>query len=118
MQVAHAIPPGQVSTFAAIGALLDVVPRQVAYLLARKNDPAREAAPWYRVVPDDGTIGRPKSDAWGRSQHELLAAEGVLLAANGVITDLRERLFTPTIANTGITPTPQPTAAGSTRRSR
>ena len=67
MTIAAAIPAGRVATFADIGTFLDVVPRQVAFLLARRNDPERETAPWHRVVADDGALGRPKYDAWGRA---------------------------------------------------
>lgn len=111
MQVAAAIPAGRVATFADIGAFLDVVPRQVAFLLARRNDPAREAAPWHRVVADDGSLGRPKYDAWGRSQRELLEADGITLDAKHKVIDLDEQRFTPTRRNTGVTPVPRAFAA-------
>src|SRR5690606_5830252 len=115
MQIAAAIPAGRVATFADIGAFLDVVPRQVAFLLARPNDPAREATPWYRVVADDGSLGRPKYDAWGRSQRELLEAEGVSFDQSHHVVGLAKRRFKPTTRNTGVTPTPRPTAARATK---
>jgi methylated-DNA-protein-cysteine methyltransferase-like protein len=108
MQIARKIPKGRVSTFAAIGNFLDVVPRQVAFLLARVNDDARESSPWYRVVADDGSLGTPKYDARGRSQRELLEAEGIVFTAEGKVSALARRLFTPTQRNTGVKPTPRP----------
>lgn len=110
MQIAAAIPAGRVATFADIGQFLDVVPRQVAFLLARSNDAAREAVPWYRVVPDDGRLGRPKSDAWGRTQRELLEADGVRLDEAQRIVGFAKRRFVPTTRNTGVVPTPRPVA--------
>jgi methylated-DNA-protein-cysteine methyltransferase-like protein len=107
MKIAAAIPPGRVATFAEVGAFLDVVPRQVAFLLARVNDPAREEAPWHRVVADDGRLGRPKYDAWGRSQRERLEAEGIVFDSTHKILDLSKRRFTPTKRNTGVTPLPR-----------
>lgn len=111
MQVANAIPSGQVTTFAAIGAFLDVVPRQVAFLLARRNDSDREAVPWYRVVADDGALGRPKYDAWGRSQRELLEAEGIVFNGRNQVRDLTSCRFTPTSRNTSVRPSPRNTSA-------
>lgn len=108
MQIARKIPKGRVSTFAAIGQFLDVVPRQVAFLLARVNDDARESVPWYRVVADDGSLGKPKYDARGRSQRELLEAEGVTFTDEGEVSGLSKRMFTPTQRNTGVKPTPRP----------
>jgi methylated-DNA-protein-cysteine methyltransferase related protein len=110
MQVAAAIPAGRVATFADIGAFLDVVPRQVAFLLARQNDPERESAPWYRVVGHDGRLGRPKYDAWGRSQRERLEAEGITIGTNESVLDLESRRFRPTTHNTGVRPMLRPTA--------
>jgi alkylated DNA nucleotide flippase Atl1 len=109
MQVAAAIPKGKVASFADIGAFLDVVPRQVAFLLARANDPARESVPWHRVVADDGGLGRPKHDAWGRSQRELLEAEGHTFDRSHRLEGLERLRFTPTKRNTRVTPTPRPT---------
>lgn len=103
MQVVARIPRGQVTTFAAIGAFLDVVPRQVAFLLARQNDEAREAVPWWRVVGADGSLGRPKRATAGAAQRDLLAAESIPVR-DGRVEGLAERLFLPTIRNTGVRP--------------
>ncbi len=121
MQVAAAIPHGRIATFADIGAFLGVVPRQVAFLLARQNDPVREATPWYRVVAEDGSLGRPKHDAWGRSQRELLEAEGLRFDASRRLVGLETLRFAPTTRNTGVTPNLRPvapTAAKTSARGR
>lgn len=116
IQVARAIPAGSVATFADVGRFLDVVPRQVAYLLARRNDPLREAAPWHRVVADDGSLGRPKYDSWGRSQRELLESEGIVFDGANRVADLGRRRFKPTPANTGVTPRPRGPSSAPARR--
>jgi alkylated DNA nucleotide flippase Atl1 len=105
--IARAIPEGQLTTFAAIGEFLDVVPRQVAYLLALRNDEAREATQWHRVMSDGGVLGRVKYDAFGRSQAALLEADGLNVATPGRVIDFEQRFFAPTTENTGVVPVPR-----------
>lgn len=105
--VARAVPRGRITSYRAIGVFLDVVPRQVAYLLALTGDEAREQVPWHRVVGDDGALGRPKRDFDGRTQAELLAAEGVTVE-RGVVRDLDARWWEPTTKATGVVPVPRP----------
>jgi methylated-DNA-protein-cysteine methyltransferase related protein len=116
--IACAIPAGRVTTFAAIGAFLDVVPRQVAYLLALRNDAERESTPWYRVVSDGGVLGKPKYDALERTQSELLAAEGITVLSGKVIDDFARCFFAPTVKNTGVVPTRRGDPAAMTNRAR
>ncbi len=67
--VVDRIPPGRVSTYAAVGRLIGVGPRRVARALSSGG----AAVPWHRVVRADGTAAEPV-----RAQHlELLAGEGV-----------------------------------------
>jgi alkylated DNA nucleotide flippase Atl1 len=103
MQVVARIPRGRVTTYLAIGEFLDVVPRQVAFLLARQNDELRESVPWWRVVGADGALGRPKRATAGASQRDLLAAEAIPVR-DGKVEGLAERLFLPTTRNTGVRP--------------
>lgn len=107
MAVARAVPPGRVTTFAAIAQFLDVSARQVAYLLAMRNDEAREAAPWYRVVGEGGALGRPKRNGFGESQAELLAAEGVDVGPDGHVLRFDALFFAVTRETTGVTPGPR-----------
>jgi methylated-DNA-protein-cysteine methyltransferase related protein len=111
MAIVARVPRGRITTFAAIGAFLDVVPRQVAFLLARRHDPAREAVPWWRVVGVGGALGREKRAADGRTQAALLQAEGLELDGGKVVEE-RSVLFVPTTRNTGVTPTPRPARRG------
>jgi methylated-DNA-protein-cysteine methyltransferase-like protein len=76
LAIVAAIPRGRLLTHAAIGAHLDVMPRHVAYLLAMLEPHERATLPWHRVVGKDGALGR-RAGVDGRSQAELLAAEGV-----------------------------------------
>ncbi len=103
MQVVSRIPRGRLTTYAAIGDFLDVVPRQVAFLLARQNDASREAVPWWRVVGIDGALGRPKRATAGAAQGDLLALEGIVVR-DGRVEGLEERLWKPTIRSTGVRP--------------
>lgn len=105
--IVRAIPRGQVTSFALIGEFLDVVPRQVAFLLALRNDAEREESPWHRVVGTDGSLGTPKFNAYGKGQAELLRAEGVTINAKGQVAGFDARCFVPTTTTTGVTPTPR-----------
>jgi methylated-DNA-protein-cysteine methyltransferase-like protein len=107
MAVAHAVPPGRVTTFAAVGVFLDLSARQVAYLLALRNDEAREAAPWHRVVGEGGALGKPKRNGFGESQAELLAAEGVDVGPDGRVLRFDALFFPVTRETTGVTPGPR-----------
>ena len=68
--VVEQIPPGRVSTYGAIGALIGIGPRRVARALSSGGG---GAVPWYRVVRADGSAAEPVR----ARQLELLAAEGV-----------------------------------------
>ncbi len=67
--VVDRIPPGRVSTYAAVGRLIGVGPRRVARALSSGGG----AVPWHRVVRADGTAAEPVR----ARQLELLAGEGV-----------------------------------------
>jgi alkylated DNA nucleotide flippase Atl1 len=67
--VVDRIPPGRVSTYAAVGRLIGIGPRRVARALSSGGG----AVPWHRVVRADGTAAEPVR----ARQLELLAGEGV-----------------------------------------
>ncbi len=85
--IVAAIPHARVTTFKSIGTYLSVVPRHVAYILATLAEDEQLAIPWYRVVGDGGKLGKARYDSFGRSQADLLAAEGVQVV-NGVVAAL------------------------------
>jgi methylated-DNA-protein-cysteine methyltransferase related protein len=68
------VPPGKLTTFAAIAALCDIEPRQVAYLLATCPDANEDGAPipWHRAVAIDGSLqqGKRRSTHAKRLQDE------------------------------------------------
>jgi alkylated DNA nucleotide flippase Atl1 len=76
----------------------------VHYLLARRYDVGREASPWHRVLAHRGAVGRVLHDAHGRSQAELLAAEGVDVGYRGKVTEFATRFFQPSLETTGVIP--------------
>lgn len=104
LRVVRAIPVGRVTTVNAITQFLHVSAHHVTYLLARRHASEREASPWYRVLAHRGAIGRVLFDAQGRSQAELLAAEGVEVGYRGRIVDYTARYFQPSIETTGVIP--------------
>lgn len=82
LQIVAAIPEARVSTFQSIGEHLDVVPRHVAYILSQLSPNEKTFYPWHRVVSQDGSLGAAKRNPDGRSQADLLADEGILIADN------------------------------------
>ena len=104
MAVARAVPAGRVTTFAAVAAYLDLSARQVAYLLALRNDEAREAAPWYRVVGESGALGKPKRNGFGESQADLLAGEGVDVGPDGRVLRFDALFYPISLKTTGVIP--------------
>ena len=93
LQIVRAIPKGQVTTYKAISAHLDVMSRHVAYILTMLSDEEKLALPWYRVVGDKGKLGSPKKDGFGRFQADLLVNEGIEIS-RGKVVDL-ESIFLP-----------------------
>lgn len=102
LAIAAAIPAGRVTSFRAVGLHLDVEPRHVAYILARLTHEEQARVPWHRVVSDTGALDRPKHDGQGRSQAELLAAEGIGIDPNMRIARFDELFFAITEASTGV----------------
>jgi methylated-DNA-protein-cysteine methyltransferase related protein len=90
--MAH-VPPGRLVTFKEIGAHLDVVPRYPAYILATLDPIEAAHVPWHRAVNEAGQLDGPKTDQTGASQRALLEAEGHVIAADGRILDLGQRLI-------------------------
>jgi methylated-DNA-protein-cysteine methyltransferase-like protein len=92
LAIVAAVPEGRLVTFKDVGQHLDVMPRHVAYILARL-DPAEAARlPWFRAVPEDGRLVTPKHAPDGLSRRELLASEGQLIAPDGRLLNLGQRV--------------------------
>jgi methylated-DNA-protein-cysteine methyltransferase related protein len=91
LSIVSAIPKGKVCTFSSIGEHLDVVPRHIAYILSTLEPLEKVQYPWYRVVGNDGNLGKPKSAETGESQAALLVLEGILVIDNSVAASFAER---------------------------
>lgn len=87
LAIVAAVPTGRVVTFADIGRHLDVMPRHVAYIVATLDPLEKSVLPWHRVVAADGDLGTPKVNAEGRTQAELLAADGVAVEGGRRLRD-------------------------------
>jgi methylated-DNA-protein-cysteine methyltransferase related protein len=90
----RAIPPGRVTTLAAIGERWDVMPRHVAYLLATLTDDERATLPWHRVVRESGELPSSKN-ARPEEQKMLLESEGVRFSDKTTVAELESILYLP-----------------------
>jgi methylated-DNA-protein-cysteine methyltransferase-like protein len=81
LAIAAHIPKGRVTTFACLGNHLDVTPRHVAYVLATLTENELRDCPWWRVVGNDGQLGKIKLGEHGVSQAAFLEDEGVQVQA-------------------------------------
>jgi methylated-DNA-protein-cysteine methyltransferase related protein len=102
LQIVAAIPASRVSTYRAIGAHLDVMPRHVAYILTMLEPVEKLEFPWFRVVGDDGALGTLKRNADGRTQAELLADEGLVVSNNSVAISMGHALIEVQALNSGV----------------
>jgi methylated-DNA-protein-cysteine methyltransferase related protein len=96
------VPTGRLVTFKDVGAHLDVMPRHVPYILARLDPVEALSLPWFRAVPEDRTLATPKHAPGGRSQRELLAEEGHLIADDGRILNLGQHVVAITDLPNGV----------------
>lgn len=91
LDAVRAVPAGFVTTYDAIGVLLDVMPRHVASILATLGDDERETVPWHRVVSKSGAVDETDADR-AADQRARLAREGVTCDDAGRIDDFLGRL--------------------------
>jgi methylated-DNA-protein-cysteine methyltransferase related protein len=82
--IVASIPEGKVCTFSSIGEHLDVVPRHIAYILSTLESLEKVMFPWYRVVGNEGSLGKPKISETGEMQALLLSHEGILVSNNSI----------------------------------
>jgi methylated-DNA-protein-cysteine methyltransferase-like protein len=119
LALTRAVPKGRVTSFASIGAHLEVMPRHVAYILATLEGEEEARTPWYRVVGEGGALGKRKENAFGISQAELLAEEGVVVAG-GKILAFADRFIETGTLKSGVPPQKRPAdaPAGTPRKRR
>jgi methylated-DNA-protein-cysteine methyltransferase related protein len=75
LQITASIPHGRITSFNAIAKHLDVMPRQVAFILSQLSDDEKRTLPWHRVTGESGKLGAIKTHADGRKQAQLLSDE-------------------------------------------
>ena len=92
MRIVDAIPEGKMCTHRAIGEHLDVMPRHVAYILSQLKPEEKMIYPWHRVVSDGGSLGVVKHHADGKTQAEMLEAEGLVVSKNSVQVSMTRAL--------------------------
>jgi methylated-DNA-protein-cysteine methyltransferase related protein len=85
------IPPGRVTTYSALANHLEVVPRHVAFVLARLSPAEASELPWHRVVAQGGIL-RSGSPAGLRRQRDRLAQEGIKVVKDQ-IPDFTQHYF-------------------------
>ena len=85
LEVVAAVPRGRVTTDAAIGNHLQILPRLVVQLLQSLDDEERTAVAWHRVVAAGGAIGR---HAWREEQIRRLKVDGVPVSPAGIVVDI------------------------------
>ncbi len=87
LELVEQIPPGRVTTYGAIAAVVGGGPRQVGSVMARHGGPV----PWWRVVRADGTLP-PSHDDRARENH---LAEGTPLRNSNGALEMRRAFWDP-----------------------
>ncbi|MEO1207176.1 MAG: MGMT family protein [Pseudomonadota bacterium] len=106
----RAVPSDFVTTYDAIGAPLDVMPRQVAHILETLSPNDRKTVPWHRVVGLDGRLSQTKPERSAEQQHRL-ANEGTVCDEIGRVQNFLDHLTSVIVlthrrTNEQIDPTP------------
>ena len=91
-KVVRCIPPGKVSSYGRIAAMLGYprAARAVGYALSALRQPNQDGytsanVPWQRVVNSQGRISIRHREATANKQAEMLRSEGVAVDGNGRI---------------------------------
>jgi methylated-DNA-protein-cysteine methyltransferase related protein len=92
LAIIASIPPGRLVTFKDIAGHLDLQARQVAYILAMLDDADKARLPWFRAVPENGTLATTQSNSFGITQAELLRMDGIEVMPDGRVLQLARRL--------------------------
>jgi len=103
LKIVTLIPDGRVTSFKEIGDYLSVMPRHVAYILSTLEDEKKAVLSWYRAVGDNGKLGKPKFHPDGRSQQDLLEAEGIVCSKT-VVKNFEDFFISVSELNSGIEP--------------
>jgi len=101
LKIVNCIPKGKLTSYKAIGNYMDVVPRQIAYIISTLSDEEKDSYPWYRVVGEKAKLGKVKFDSKGNTQESLLAAEEHKVD-KGIVADVDRVFIEVDDLNTGI----------------
>ncbi len=85
------VPTGRVTTYGAVAAHLEVVPRHVAFVLASLKGMENETIPWHRVVAEGGEL-RSRSAEGLKCQRQRLAAEKIAVS-RGLVSDFARLVY-------------------------
>ena len=77
LDLVERVPPGRVTTYGAVAAVVGGGPRQVGSVMARYGAPV----PWWRVVRADGTLPPSHGD---RARENYLSEDTPLRASGGL----------------------------------
>lgn len=102
LQIVDTVPEGKLCTYRAIGEHLDVMPRHVAYILSQLKPEEKMIYPWHRVVSDNGSLGVVKRHADGRTQVEMLEAEGLVVSRNSVAVSMPRAVLDVSTLGSGV----------------
>ena len=86
LSLVEQVPPGRVTTYGALSAVVGGGPRQVGSVMARYGGPV----PWWRVVRADGTL----PDSHGDRAREHYLAEDTPLRSTRAL-DMRRAFWDP-----------------------
>ncbi|MGB5135915.1 MAG: MGMT family protein [Prochlorococcaceae cyanobacterium] len=111
LQLTAAVPAGRICTFQSMGEHLDVMPRHVAYILSQLEDHEKFVYPWHRVVSRDASLGSPKQNPDGKTQTELLQAEGIQVSGNRVESNFEHVFISAEQLPSGLPPQTRPSDA-------
>ena len=89
LEIVESVPPGRVTTYGAIAAVVGSGPRQVGTVMSHHGGPV----PWWRVVHADGSA----PTCHDGEAHQAHLAESTPLRPSGRV-DLSRALFRPTLS--------------------
>ena len=101
LKIVKCIPKGKLTSYKAIGNYMDVVPRQVAYIISTLSDEEKDESPWYRVIGEKAKLGKTKLDSKGNTQESLLVVEGHQVD-KGIVADVDKVFVEVDDLNTGV----------------
>lgn len=102
LAIVRLTPIGRVVTVPDVAASLNIPPRHAAYIISQLTADEKEMVGSHRVVPRDGRFpSAAKRSAPQIEQLRLLAAEGVMIDAKGLILEFEAVRIEPPMDHAG-----------------